>query len=330
MKNKNESRRSFLRGGLLIGGMSILGKPQVLVGAVGDNVDFAILTGPYLQTGFKNDMQIQWICNKDAHGWIEYGVDKDNLDKVAYGEAKAGLLPAGRIHRIGLQELVPGTTYYYRIVCKEIADFQPYKLTFGKEIKSPIESFLAIDIHKKEVSFLMLNDIHDRPQSINHLLRMDDGRQRDFIFFNGDMFDYQRDERQIINQFLNPIVSSFAKNIPFLYVRGNHETRGSFARNFADYFSEVGYQAFTLGPIRFVVLDSGEDKSDSHPVYGGIVDYDGYRKQQAQWLEQEIARPELIPSPGALPIIISPFSKTTFSVLISLLYGMSLDMVSNR
>lgn len=138
----------------------------------------------------------------------------------------------------------------------------------------------------------MMNDIHDRPKSIAHLLELDKGNQRDFVFFNGDVFDYQSDEKQIVNNMLQPCVDYFAKNTPFVYVRGNHETRGKFARDFAAYFDHVGNTAFTLGPVRFVILDTGEDKEDAHPVYAGIVDFDQYRAEQAVWLEQEINRKE--------------------------------------
>ncbi|ERJ59361.1 FN3 domain-containing metallophosphoesterase family protein [Sphingobacterium paucimobilis] len=291
MKNKNESRRSFLKGSLLLGGVGIFGPSQALAQVIADDSGIKILTGPYLQTNFQDDMHIQWISNKEAHGWVEYGMEPTNLDRIAYGESKAGLRPVGCIHRIVLKDLQPGATYYYRIVCKEIQDFQPYKLSYGAEVRSPIESFIALENRKDEVSFVMLNDIHDRPHSIGYLLDLDKDKQRDFVFFNGDIFDYQTDQQQLIDHFFNPIVDSFAKNTPFLYARGNHETRGKFARTFADYFSEVGYQAFTYGPVRFVVLDSGEDKKDSHPVYGGIVDYDGYREQQARLLEREITSP---------------------------------------
>ena len=75
---------------------------------------------------------------------------------------------------------------------------------------------------------------------------------------------------------------------PFIFVRGNHETRGKFAREFPDYFHQVGYAAFTLGPVRFVILDTGEDKPDTEPVYAGIVDFDGYRIEQAAKLKLEI------------------------------------------
>ncbi|QNK64000.1 metallophosphoesterase family protein [Pedobacter sp. PAMC26386] len=288
-----ENRRAFLKGGLALGGLALLNPQKAISGPINNQVEeFKIIAGPYLQTNFGNGISILWITSKDSASWVEYGESPDKLEKKAYGKSDLGLKPAGRLNCVKLINLKPGVSYYYKIVSKEIKDFQPYKLTYGETISGVTASFLNTNVAKDEVSFVMMNDIHDRPKSIAHLLDLDKGNKRDFVFFNGDVFDYQTDEKQLIDHMIQPCVDYFAKTIPFVYVRGNHETRGKFAREFADYFDHVGYTAFTLGPVRFVILDTGEDKEDSHPVYAGIVDFDLYREEQAAWLELEISRKE--------------------------------------
>lgn len=284
----NENRRGFLKAGLTLGGLSLLN--PVIAATVPIQVDdeLNIIAGPYLQTNFDHDMVILWITNKNCNSWVEYGETQTNLDKKAYGDDKLGLRPAGRLNCIHLRGLKPNVTYHYKIVSKEIVNFQPYKLTYGKQVAGEVETFIAPDLKKNEISFLMLNDIHDRPNSIPELLTLDKGNQRDFIFFNGDIFDYQTDEKQLIDHMIQPCVNYFAKKQPFLYVRGNHETRGKFARNLPEYFNSVQNAAFSLGPVRFIVLDTGEDKEDNHPVYADLVDFDHYREQQAVWLEREM------------------------------------------
>ena len=37
------------------------------------------------------------------------------------------------------------------------------------------------------------------------------------------------------------------------------------------------------------MLDGGEDKDDQHPVYAGLVDFDNYRREQAEWLRGVVA-----------------------------------------
>jgi len=296
---QSSKRRNFLKTTLALGATAFINPVSAIASLPEEKVDeFAIAVGPYLQTNFGNEMTILWLTNKVAAGWVEFGEDANKLDQKAYGKSELGLKAANsKLNCVTLKGLIPGKTYYYRIYSKEIKDFQPYKLTYGNTVNSETESFINTDISKKEVSFLMLNDIHDRPKSIPLLLDLDKGNKNDFIFFNGDIFDYQTDEQQIIDHMLKPCVDSFAKQTPFIYVRGNHETRGKFAREFPQYFKHVGHAAFTLGPVRFVVIDTGEDKEDAHPVYAGIVDFDQYRVEQAEWLKEEINSKEFKKAP---------------------------------
>jgi len=294
-----ENRRSFLvKSSIALGGLVLL-NPRKAVRALSDDQDqtFKIITGPYLQTNFGDSIAVLWITNQDASSWVEYGESPDNLTKKAFGKSELGLKPAGRLNCVKINNLKSDVTYYYKIASKEIQNFQPYKVTYGETVYSNTESFINPIASKEDVSFIMLNDIHDRPESIVHLLDMDKSNKRDFVFFNGDIFDYQTDEKQIIDHFLRPCTDYFAKKTPFLYVRGNHETRGKFARDFSNYFDQVGYVAFTLGPVRFVILDTGEDKEDTHPVYADIVDFDHYRLEQATWLEDEIQKKEFKNAP---------------------------------
>lgn len=295
-ENVGKQRRSFLKGSVLFGAAALL-QPNLAVGAEElseAQEEFKIIAGPCLQSSFNNTMSVIWVLNKNSASWVEYGLSPENLTEKAYGKTELGLRPIGTINVVQLTDLKPGTTYYYRIVSKEILDFKPYKLTYGKTLNTDVYSFVNADVNKSSVSFLMLNDIHDRPKSIPFLLDLDkDSKTKaDFVFFNGDIFDYQTDEPQIIKNFLQPCTDSFAKNTPFVYVRGNHETRGKYCRELPQYFESIGYNAFSLGPVRFVVLDTGEDKEDTHPVYADIVDFDGYRCQQAALLAKEIESKE--------------------------------------
>ena len=48
------------------------------------------------------------------------------------------------------------------------------------------------------------------------------------------------------------------------------------------------YGAFSWGDTRFVVLDCGEDKPDDHPVYYGLNDFSAFRRQQYDFLQEEM------------------------------------------
>ena len=40
-------------------------------------------------------------------------------------------------------------------------------------------------------------------------------------------------------------------------------------------------------------MDTGEDKPDAHPKWFGLANFEPYRKAQARWLEEALARPDI-------------------------------------
>ena len=245
------------------------------------------LANPYLQAPAPDSMTVRWITNKLCYSWVEYG--ENDLSMKAHSVAD-GLVDAhNRINQVSLKDLKPGTKYQYRVLSKEIVDFKPYALKYGETISSGIHSFTTPQLNPSSVSWLIMNDIHDRPASISHLMTLKGSEDYDYVFYNGDIFDFQTDEQQIINNLLIPSTNAFASSKPFLFVRGNHETRGKFCRELKHYFSnkdDKGYYSYQWGPVFKIVLDTGEDKPDDAPVYAGIVDFDSYRREQAKWLEE--------------------------------------------
>lgn len=250
-----------------------------------------ITSGPYLQQPTGNAVTIVWRTNQKCVSRVEYGMDGELGDTAI--RSRHGLVDANTtLHAIRLRNLRPGTTYQYRAVSKEIQKFGPYKVNYGDTVKSDVHTFTTLDRKKSDFSFLVLNDRHEKTKPLRAALRAVNWDAVDLVFLNGDMLNHLEGEEQVYRSLVDPCVESFAKRIPFIYVRGNHEARGYFARNLLRYFptdTETYFHAFTHGPVRFVVLDSGEDKPDTSKEYSGLVDFDPYRKNQAQWLAQEIA-----------------------------------------
>jgi len=143
---------------------------------------------------------------------------------------------------------------------------------------------------------VIFNDIHDRPQIIPQLLYRHgytgNKKDYDFVVFNGDYFDWVTPEQQIVDHLIKPCVDIFGSELPFLLTQGNHECRGSFSRHIPAYHAypdDKYYFPFVRGPVHFLVLDSGEDKTDDSVEYGGLVAFDRYREKQARRLEKEVA-----------------------------------------
>jgi len=236
-------------------------------------------------------MTVMWLTDKKCTGWVEYGADK-TLGQRAIS-SHDGLVDAyTTIHEVRITGLKPGMRYSYRVVSEEILEFGPYyDKKFSLPFRSEVFSFTTHSPKKEKVSVLCFNDIHERLDMWKDLEQAAGEEPYELVFLNGDIMDYLHGQDQVVNHLLNPVAEMFAREVPFCYTRGNHETRGNFARNLCDYVSTVSeryFYAFSHGPARFIVIDTGEDKEDSHRVYANLNVFDAYRSEQAQWLKKEI------------------------------------------
>ncbi|OIN58546.1 purple acid phosphatase family protein [Arsenicibacter rosenii] len=294
----HSDRRAFLQKMSQAGALSLLPVTGTLAGeaAVADEKN-RFVVGPYLQHIGPNEATIMWITGKNCFSWVEYGAGT-YTSKREFGYVNGLIEANNRINKITLTDLKPGTEHKYKIVSTEVLGYKGSKVEFGESISSPMYGFKTPSDNQEEVKLVIMNDIHDRPQTIPQLLYRHGytGNKRDFDFvvFNGDCFDWVSSEEQLIDHLLQPAVEVFASEVPFLLTQGNHECRGSFSRQLPAYFGYPDnkyYYAFTQGPVRFVVIDSGEDKADTSVEYGGLSAFDRYRETQKKWLEQEIDSP---------------------------------------
>jgi hypothetical protein len=251
-------------------------------------------SGPYLQNMMPDEVTIMWVAGKNSISWVEYG-EGNNLSKKSFAYVHGLIEANNRINKITLRDLKPGKAHKYRIVSTEILNVKGPNYQFGEPLVSQQFAFQTPAANEEEFKTVIFNDIHDRPQIIPELLYRHgytgNKPDYDFVVFNGDCFDWVNNESQINEHLIKPCVDIFAQQVPFILTQGNHECRGAFARNIKNYFAypeDKFYYSFTRGPVRFVILDSGEDKTDDHWEYGGLCAFDQYREIQKKWLEKEI------------------------------------------
>jgi acid phosphatase type 7 len=251
--------------------------------------DFSVVAGPVLQCPTESKMRVTWITDRNATGTVEYGPTEGELN-IGFA-SHHGLVDANQpLHSVVLENLRPGASYRYRVISREIVKFKPYKIDFGDTLTNEFHQFRTLDTRKADFSFLVLNDIHDQAATIPDLLKVAGPRPYEFVILNGDTISYSDDEKPVVSM-LKQAGDSFASSIPMYWVRGNHETRGSFARQLPAYMGlpdERYYYSFDHGPVHFIVLDAGEDKLDTYPAYGGLVDFSRYRRQEAEWLKGHV------------------------------------------
>lgn len=258
---------------------------------------FRLAHGPYLQEVTTDKATVVFQTSGKAFSWVEVkqhgAADSEGVRCYA---VRDGLRAAyNTFNAIRLKNLKPGMSYDYRILSKEMVDFQPYKVVFGDSIATPWYTFSTIDPHRQGASIFITSDMHSDAAKLEKLLNLADYRTCDAFFYAGDMMNYIDQPELPFTSFIDTSVKLFATSIPFEIVRGNHETRGNLARTYSSYFpKEDGkiYGAYRLGDIMIVMLDSGEDKSDQHWVYAGLTDYDTYRSEQAEWLKELIKTEE--------------------------------------
>ena len=263
-------------------------------------LDFAVpaeaifRTKPYLQNPLDNGMTIMWQTNVPAHCWVEYGTSKDNL-------MRARTLVDGQevcnntIHKIRLENLRPGQTYYYRICSQEILLYQAYKKVFGNTAVSDFSQFTLPESQKDHFTAVVFNDLHKQSKTLQALCSQLKGVDYDFAVFNGDCVDdpTNHDEATAFVSELTEAVGG--DRVPIFFMRGNHEIRNAYSiglRNLYDYPGGKTYGAFNWGDTRIVMLDCGEDKPDDHWVYYGLNDFTQLRNDQTDFLKKELATKE--------------------------------------
>lgn len=300
-------------------------------------------TIPYLQNPGTNEMTVMWLTNVPARSWVEYGTHPDSL-KRARTFIEGVMVANNKINQIRLTGLQPGTKYYYRVISQEITRYSSYKKTFGDTARSPLRSFTTWSDNRKNFRVIVYNDIHSNMTMFRKLHSLVDDKPYDLVIFNGDCFDDVEKESDIVNRLLTYTQSIRSDQIPSIFIRGNHETRGAYSLRLWNYLRRMGgrsYSAFSLGDTRFVLLDCGEDKPDDHWVYYDMNDFTRHRIDQAEFLKKELgSEPFLkadkrvlihhIPIFGVDPGSYSPCSDLWKPVLENAPFNVSLNAHTHR
>jgi len=255
-------------------------------------------TAPSLQCPTADGVTVAIGVDGPSTAWVEYG-QTESLGQTAWG-SRHGLKPFGQpAHHIRLEPLGPGRRIYYRVHACPLDFRGPYDIRRGDEIASDVFSFQTFDPQAAQARFVVWNDTHENAATLQALMRRTNLLPSDFLVWNGDVTDVNQEER-IPVQYFAPAGQPFTSQMPLVFVRGNHDTRGGAARALPRFVHTPGnrfYYSFRHGPIAGIVLDTGEDKLDTHPVYAGLGDFDHYRQEQSRWLEAELRRPEISQAP---------------------------------
>ena len=126
---------------------------------------------PYLQRMEPEGVTILYQTRALAHSWVEYGTDTLSLAtsrQLAGGQEVVHDVE----HRVRLEQLTPGATYYYRVCVQEIVNSEAYSKTFGDTYRTPFFRFQLPTAQIKDFTALIFNDLHLVPEVMQAMSRL--------------------------------------------------------------------------------------------------------------------------------------------------------------
>ena len=229
--------------------------------------------------------QITFTTQAKGEAWVV-------IDGVEYNDTYAGYRETeSTIHKITVPMEALDAAGEYTVYTRAMLLRGPYESLQGKTI-SATYNWKGIN-EDDGINYYVISDNHNTsktPLSAASYF----GEDLDFLICCGDTVSWI-DRKADLTQILY-LASDITKGeIPVIYARGNHETKGVKAH---EYYNYVGanetnyYYTFRLGSIWGIVLDVGEDHGDDFIEYCGVSKFDSYREEQTVFLDEVLANAE--------------------------------------
>ncbi len=227
----------------------------------------------------ENDYCIVFNTLVNGIGWVEVNGERFITDYngtlASDKTVHKAKLPMRLLDDAGSYDIVFFPVYAHRAV---------YSATGAEQRKT--YSFKKPDTNKQNFNIYHISDTHSavkNPVSAASYF----GDDLDLLIMNGDIPNHSCSINDVITIF--KIASEVTHgNLPIVFSRGNHDTRGVFAAHFSDYTptSNMGnsYYTFRIGKIWGMVLDCGEDKGDDRENLAGIGNFTPFRKRETEFI----------------------------------------------
>lgn len=225
------------------------------------------------------EYSVIFSTNDYGTGYVEYNYK--GKDYKVYDEMGGRLNSDSKIHSISVPyEHLRNNTY--SVGSTRVYEQYSYGSHRGKTVNS--EKYTLKYNDSENQTFLVISDWHtELDDAYNAISYLGD---YDSVILLGDSSPGVDFEEEVVRNTVE-FAGEVAKGTkPIIYARGNHETRGQYAGKILDSLGlNEFYYTTDIGPYSFIILDSGEDKEDSHPEYGGMNNYGQYRADMMEWMK---------------------------------------------
>ena len=229
-----------------------------------------------------NNYQIMVPVNCETVMWVRVG------DKNFYDDSNGILRSACSTHRMTVPMEILDRERAYTVCYRIVYDRKPYFAELSDVFECsfafrPITGEGAIRIYH-------ISDAHNRVEEPVAAGRYF-GDALDLLILNGDIPNHSGEIEYFTA--IHDIAGQITKGeIPVVFSRGNHDTRGIYAEKLEDYVptdNGRSYYTFRLGRLWGMVLDCGEDKPDDHAEYGHTICCEDFRRRETEFIKSVIA-----------------------------------------
>lgn len=272
-----------------------------------------ITSAPMLQNYAATSIGIAFSVSDMANGYadISEAADMSGARRVTCGGYRVTDLN-DKVMLIRITGLKPATQYFYRIGADRIRYKGGYDMKIlGSEEDPRTYSFRTAG-PGAEARFCVINDTHAKYDAFARTLDKVAELSPSCVVWNGDATNVEEHIESLVQIFLAPPVprSDYAAQTPYLFVPGNHDSRGMANRHIERVLMfrqpeersprdwDLGRNfAVRMGDIAMIGLDTAEDKLDTNPIFAGLFNSGAYREAQAVWLADVLKRKEIAKAP---------------------------------
>ena len=259
-----------------------------------------LLTGIFLQYDFhlrsgiegtpvvyavEDTYQIVFKTYSKGTAWV-------TINGIEYNETYAGYRKTEeKIHKITVPTAALDNTGSYTVSTRSMILREPFGALQGKTIH---QTYHWRGLNAKDgLDYYVISDTHNTQNSPAAAAGYF-GDNLDFLICCGDTASWI-DREEDLTQMLRLAASITKGQIPVVYARGNHETKGVLAHELYKYVGtddENFYFTFRIKNVWGVVLDIGEDHGDKYSEYYGAAKFNAYRRAQTEFLDNIIKNAE--------------------------------------